>query len=252
MQISIEVFEILAACDGWHREHDWDIVDRVDRQIEEWDDEEESLVRLEIPNAWGWASKISKLGSFTVTYTEGFNFDQYDPESLTTGTDGMDVVWTVEGITVIDEDGDEMDAHELADYLPPAFSSIDYGMLEIDQVTDIDADEDSDMVITLEIDNAPSIRFSGQLVARTSSSDDPAMGGNYSGQTARWAVLALYKTKSGKFVCHQIGRTRWVGERDRYSGKVCDTLAEVKEFFGHRWLAKDLYDAAGIDDAIEV
>lgn len=37
-----------------------------------------------------------------------------------------------------------------------------------------------------------------------------------------------------------------------FSGKVCETLAEVKEFFGHRWLAKELYAEAGIDDAVEV
>lgn len=74
----------------------------------------------------------------------------------------------------------------------------------------------------------------------------------YSGSTGLWTELALYRTKSGKFVCHQIGRTMWEGQRDRFSGKVCETLDEVKDFFGHRWLAKSLYKEAGIDDVIEV
>ncbi len=40
--------------------------------------------------------------------------------------------------------------------------------------------------------------------------------------------------------------------RDRYSGKVCETFEEVIEFFGHGWLAKELYTRASIDDVVEV
>lgn len=95
---------------------------------------------------------------------------------------------------------------------------------------------------TLEIDNAPSIRFTGELVASVENDN----------KSGRWTELALYKTKGGTFVCHQAGCSLWQGERDRFSGIVCDTLEEVKEFFGHRWLAKKLYAEAGIDDTIEV
>jgi len=89
--------------------------------------------------------------------------------------------------------------------------------------------------------------------ATLASSSDQAMGSAYySGQVGRWTELTLYKTQGGKFVCHQIGRTQWQGERDRFSGKVCETLDEVREFFGHRWLAKDLYAKADIEDVVEV
>lgn len=100
---------------------------------------------------------------------------------------------------------------------------------------------------TLEIDKAPAFRFTGELLAAESSSQNNASN-YYSGETGRWAELALYKTRAGKYVCHQIGRTCWAGEHDRYSGKVCDTLDEVREFFGHGWLAKALYASAQIDD----
>jgi hypothetical protein len=106
---------------------------------------------------------------------------------------------------------------------------------------------------TLIVDNEPDIRFTGQLLAAVSSSAERAMGSSsYSGETGRWTSLSLYKTHGGKYVCHSIGRTQWQGERDRFSGKVCETLEEVKEFFGHRWLAKELYDEAGIDAFVEV
>lgn len=251
--ISIAEFETLVARNDWQREQDHEIVERLDRQIEEWDEENESLDLIDIPHVWGWASKTSTLDGIKITYTECFNYDECDPYSLSTGIDGLDEVWSVEGVLVVDEDGDELKAHELADYLDSDFSSIDYSVLEIEQVTDIDIDEDSDMeTITLEIDNAPNIRFTGEEIARTSSSPDLAMGSNYSGQTGRWTELALYRTKGGKYVCEQIGRTRWQRERDRFSGKVCETLEEVKEFFGHRWLAKELYAEAGIDDTVEI
>ena len=251
--ISIAEFETLVARNDWQREQDHEVVERLDRQVEEWDEENESLALIDIPQVWGWASRISTLDGIKITYTEGFDYDECEPDSLSKGTEGQDDVWSVEGVVVVDEDGDELNAHELADYLDSDFSSIDYSVLEIEQVTDIDVDEDSDMeTFTLEIDNAPSVRFTGELVASAASSDNQAMGSSYSGETGRWTELALYKTKGGKFVCHQVGRTCWQGERDRFSGKVCETLEEVKEFFGHRWLAKELYAEASIDDAVEV
>lgn len=251
--ISIAEFEILVARNDWQREQDHEVVELHDRQVEEWDEENQSFDVIHIPHAWGWASKTSILDDIKITYTEGFNYDECDPNSLSTGTEGQDDVWSVEGVVVVDEDGDEINAHDLADYLDSDFSNIDYSELEIEQVTDVDVDEDSDMeTFTIEIDNEPNIRFTGELLGYAASSDNQAMGSSYSGQTGRWTELALYKTKGGKFVCHQVGRTRWQGERDRFSGKVCETLEEVKEFFGHRWLTKELYTAACIDDVIEV
>jgi hypothetical protein len=104
----------------------------------------------------------------------------------------------------------------------------------------------------LKIDNAPNIRVTGELVAIAADSDNEAMGSSYNGETGRWTEMTLYKTKRGKFVCHQIERTRWIGERDRFSGKVCETSEDVKEFFGQRWLAKELYEKAGISNTLDV
>ncbi|WP_223824196.1 hypothetical protein [Candidatus Enterovibrio escicola] len=105
------------------------------------------------------------------------------PKALTTtnatptlclqGTEGQDAVWSVESITVVDEDGNELNAHELADYLDSNFSSINYSVLEIEQIIDVDVDEESEMeTFTLDIDNAPNIRFTGELVANVVSSDN--------------------------------------------------------------------------------
>lgn len=94
----------------------------------------------------------------------------------------------------------------------------------------------------LDIDQGPKIAFSGALVAEVASQRD----------RGRWTELALYRTEAGRYICHTIGRTQRPGEHDRYSGQVCETEAEVIEFFGQRWLAKKLYDQAGIVNLVEV
>lgn len=101
-------------------------------------------------------------------------------------------------------------------------------------------------------DNGASLSFNGELLAKVSSSDNNASGSSYSGQTGRWQVLALYKTEGGKLICERIDRTRWQGERDGHAAKVCTDHKQVIEFFGHGWLAKDLYDEAGINAAEKV
>lgn len=169
-----------------------------------------------------------------------------------------DSEFVVTGIMLVDEDGDAIDGWQLSHIFREKFQGEEWELfvghlLPIIETNDIDTDEASDMeTVTLEIDNEPSIRFTGERIGAASSSDNQAMGSSYSGQVGRWTELELYKTKGGKYICHQVGYTRWQGERHRYSGKVCETLEEVKAFFGNRWLAKELYDNAGIDSVIEV
>ncbi|MDP3279946.1 MAG: hypothetical protein U1D41_05730 [Nitrosomonas sp.] len=98
-------------------------------------------------------------------------------------------------------------------------------------------------------DNGPALAFDGELLAKVSSNPNVAYGSSYSGETGRWQVLALYKTQGGKFICERINRTQWQGERDSHNAKVCLNHGEVIEFFGHSWLAKDLYSEAGIDSS---
>ena len=97
---------------------------------------------------------------------------------------------------------------------------------------------------TVERDNERDITFTGERIgfgtSRTPYKDD------------RWTELSLYKTKGGKFVCSEIGYTKWQGEQTRYKAEVCETTEEVVEFFGHGWVSKELYSDAGIDTAINI
>lgn len=244
--MTIAEFEKLAASTNWKREQEHEVTDSFEREVNE-------EFRAKATYCSGWAAKRSKLDGISITYQETFSYLECNLESFDSGTDGMDDVWSIQGVIVVDEDGDKLDAYDLADYLSEDFTAIDYTVLDIEQTTCIDIDEESDMeTFLVEVDNKPNIKFTGEELAHSSSSDNQAMGSNYSGNVGRWSELTLYKTKGGKYICEQIGRTRWDGERDRKSGEVCETIEEVKAFFGHRWLAKELYDAAGISDTVEV
>lgn len=107
-----------------------------------------------------------------------------------------------------------------------------------------DKTKDTDMdKITVKNDNAPDLRFTGELMATASSR---------SNDTTRWTELELYKTQTGKFVCSEIGYTQWQGERDHYKAKACNSVEEVTQFFGYGWLAKRLYERANLDTAIDL
>lgn len=86
-------------------------------------------------------------------------------------------------------------------------------------------------------DGAPDMRFTGEMLAGV---DSEWKGG-------RRLTLQLYRTAGGRYVCERIGRTQWQGEHERHEGHVCDSIADVAEFFGFGHLSKRLYDSAGID-----
>ena len=87
---------------------------------------------------------------------------------------------------------------------------------------------------TVERDDAPNLRFCGQILADATSRKSYNDGG-------RWQELTLYKTAGGKYVCCKVDVTRWIGERTRYKAVVCEGISDVIEFFGMSSLAKELY-----------
>lgn len=171
-------------------------------------------------------------------------YDSQEPEIL------------VEGLKLVDDDGVALEAWEAADAVKDAL--LDQLQPDVEAlipavtITDIDIDEDADMeTFTLKNDNAPDVRFTGEMVAETSSSNNNASS-YYSGTTGRWTTLKLYKTKAGTFIAQSIGYTQWQGEHTRYKVAVCESEADVIQFFGHGWLAKDLYAEAGISAVRDV
>ena len=103
----------------------------------------------------------------------------------------------------------------------------------------------------LEVTGEPDLRFVGEKIASTSNSADRG-NSDFSGETGRWTTLALYRTAGGKYVCHRIDHTQWQGERDAYTACVCDDVLDVMDFFRYGNMAKEIYDQAGIEAALNI
>lgn len=86
-------------------------------------------------------------------------------------------------------------------------------------------------------DDDRDLKFCGELLAAT---DSPQKSG-------RWTELRLYRTQAGTYVAEQVGRTSWDGEHDRNAAWVCADTDEVIAALGTGWLAKELYEKAGIE-----
>lgn len=105
--------------------------------------------------------------------------------------------------------------------------------------------------ITIEVSDQPNFKFEGCLIACEGSTGDRSSM-YYSGHTGRWDEYYLYKTKSNKYICQHTERTDWAKERDKTRAIYCTSIEKVIQFFGHGWLAKELYYTAGIDDSIRI
>jgi hypothetical protein len=102
---------------------------------------------------------------------------------------------------------------------------------------------------SLPLDDAPDLVFSGELIARVTSSPEPRAD-NFSRHLGRWMELALYRTTAGTYVCVEVRCSKRTGERDRLRRAVtAATERAVVGFFKQTSLAKRLYAAAGIATA---
>lgn len=179
------------------------------------------------------------------SYTDLYKFDLPD-----VGADGTQ--WETDFV-VLDADGDRMNETDTYSAVSDAAESRDWQQHAAATLPhppapdDIDTDEDNDMdTITLTRDDDRDVRFSGDEIASVSSWE-------HSGpRNQRWTNLSLYRTASGKLVCDEVGKSLWRGEHDRNQVHIADTEGQLIESVGTGWLAKDLYDEAGIDHAEEI
>ena len=214
---------------------------------------------------------VSRLGNVKITYRENFSFTLGDEDSFEAVAVGVNSGWKIEGLRVVNSEGQPSEIHEIEDILPAEFSWVNYDDIK-DAIFRHDPAEPSDLVdiecgahespdpldsrcmeaYVVPVDGKPDLRFQGHLVARVASQPKRLSKHGSDDDAGRWSELTLYMTSSGKYVCAQVGRTLWEGEHDRHAACACDDVSQVIQFFGHRWLAKSLYHLAGIDDSVVI
>ena len=90
-------------------------------------------------------------------------------------------------------------------------------------------------------DNAPELRFHGELVAWATSDPDE--------QKDYWAEMAVYLTQDGQYVAEVMGHTQ---QEERMAegycrAQLCVDVKSLKKYLGHSKLAHRIYDRMGID-----
>ena len=219
----------------------------------ECDDEERIIFE-----SWlaGYAVAENKREGFHISFSWVANGGQDTYKSAHDFTIEIDenTDFEIAGFSFVDGDGDDLTPSDLRSELAELLDIREWcnQVLDLLPTAECEENDKGEEMKEFEIvrDKEQNIKFRGELIASCSSSDNNAAGSNYSGSTGRWTELRLYKTAGGKYICSSIGRTRWQGERDRFSGCVCETIDDVIAFFGNGWLAKDLYEEADIDASI--
>jgi hypothetical protein len=125
MIINLSDFKKLVESNYWKRTQDYEETLRNEHKDTDSDD---SVYTFTIVD--GWATKTSTLGDIKITYLEGFNYTEGDSESLSTGTEGQDTIWSIENLIVNDDEGEKISNNILSDYLNSEFSTIDYTELK--------------------------------------------------------------------------------------------------------------------------
>lgn len=200
---------------------------------------------------WGWIGNKIAGDGFTAFYQNIYEHPVGKPSEVTINSD-VETLWQDDDFqfVVVDEQGEELDEHEVFELIlnHTDIKDFDLDVLGDDEYQKIDiTDEDDDMEkIIVKRDNDLDIEFIGESLGSATSSPNNARS-DYSGNTGRWTELNLYQTRSGKYVCEQIGYTQWQGEHTRYSAAICDSTDGVIDFFGTGWLAKEIYEDAGIE-----
>lgn len=219
-----------------------------------------------ITYAWAYHTLSAQLpdgSSFEVGYPlnvewSGSERARYSEEFKAVEGEGLDPI-SVTGLRLIDDDGEVLGVRDTDEVMREVFgerlTSFDVEALlppiEVEEIIEEGELMEGMEQITLSNPGAPDVRFVGKLVAQVSSSPDQASS-YYSGSNGRYTILRLFRSRGGKLIAEQTGRTQWQGERDRIKVAVCDDEKAVIEFFGHGWLAKDLYEEAGISDVTDV
>lgn len=121
--MTLSDFEQLADNGEWKHAQEVERCDSTHYDENELDEGQEAFVKV-----IGQGRVISVCGDVKITYTEGFDYHLGNEDTFSPGTEAMSdsEIWSIEGVIIVDEDGDEVTKGAIADCLSPAFSTVDY------------------------------------------------------------------------------------------------------------------------------
>ena len=231
MKIAVEELQQFISRDDWSR----------DQKIE--------VTKRDKSRVYGVATKTSTLDDVTITYKELYEYDEDDSKSFVAGSEELKCdTWSISGLTVLTKENAEMYKCAIAERLLSIFRMIDYSELPIFALDEHESESEEEevgdiaAVVTtiVELDKGNKVRFNGVLLAKVSSYNLTLLFNT-------WTELRLYRTVSGNYVCQRVYCAYFGFGAERYSGKVCESMQEVKAYFGDGRLANKLYDSIDTD-----
>lgn len=233
--ISIKEYKQLITQDGWEKKAE--LRDTLSQPAPVHSVLGEEMV---LTKHLGWATAVSALDGITITYKEKYSYVGFDEMSLQISTTGNFDVWTIEGVIVVDEAGARVPDRKLGALLGDWFRFVEYYQLGLSVIENVDPEFEPIDRCSMLFNNRQSVRFTGNLIAGTTSSPD-RKDPNFSGVPGKWYENELYITRGGRYVCAQTWRSLNPDTEDIYLGAVCDSIEGVKGFFGNHTLSRKLY-----------
>lgn len=237
----------------WLHEKAMDITDSVEFEIEggfDYDKNDYSKPITLLASS-GWRSITSRLGGSRITYMEDISFIEGQPNSFVSDNcikTGIRLI--LENIIVTNETGERVGSNSLIKYLPSSFTELgNYGKDYIfdEQVEDSELyDEDEydttgyvrkRFVSTYDWDIEATVKELGAIQTGWGEDDcGPHQAFN----------IGLYQAYSGKFLCIRSLLSRIAGVASIHEAVIVNNEKEVREFFGNKSLANELYQKIGL------
>lgn len=123
---TLEQINFFAQKPDWNHTQEIEIIDTVFVTQKKFIDGK--FEPITIAKTFGIATLTSKRHDITITFTQNFSFTN-EADLRTKGANGREI-WSITGVTLTNCDYEAINAHCLADYLPPQFSNIDYSGLD--------------------------------------------------------------------------------------------------------------------------
>jgi len=130
-KITLQSLVQLVKNNKWNQELNFQIKEITNGLGREWCKNRRYYKIIEQTHMWGYAQKISRCADITILYAESFFYTENQPQSLLTTSEGVDRVWALEGVIVVNDDVNEVPSNVWSRYLPLNFSQVDYSRLSV-------------------------------------------------------------------------------------------------------------------------
>jgi len=115
--ITTTEFKALVETGTWTHTHEVEYIDSHIETVVDGDDR---------TYVFGSGKLISRYGDITVTHFEGYSYYSGKPGTFTSSSEGLEEVWKIEGIQVIDHEGEPALISDFYNIFEDHFPSIDY------------------------------------------------------------------------------------------------------------------------------